>query len=346
MRDGLRALRAMTTTTTARAVVIERPGDADVLSIAPRAVRAPGPGEILVRVEAAGLNRADLLQRRGLYPAPPGAPPDVPGLEYAGHVEALGEGVLEWKRGDRVMGIVAGGGMSTHVVVHEREAIPVPASLSIEEAAAIPEVFLTAWDALFTQAGLRAGQLVLLHAAGSGIGTAAIQIARSVSAIVAGTSRTASKLERCAELGLAHSIVVASSSSSDPAFAGELEAKAGRLADVILDTVGAAYLAENVRALAPRGTVVVIGLLGGVSGALPLGALLAKRARVVGSVLRSRPLEEKAALARAFAREALPLFERGVLRPVVGEVMPMEAIRDAHRAMESDGTFGKIVLRW
>jgi NADPH2:quinone reductase len=332
------------TTTAARSVVIDGAGDVDVLSIRERAIRAPGHGEILVRVAAAGLNRADLLQRRGFYPAPPGAPHDVPGLEYAGHVEALGEGVLDWKVGDRVMGIVAGGGMSTHLTVHAREAIPVPSALSIEEAAAIPEVFLTAWDALFTQAGLRAGQLVLLHAAGSGVGTAAIQLARAVSAIPAGTSRTASKLERCAELGLAHAIEVPS--GREPSFASELEAKAGRLADVVLDTVGAAYLSENVRALAPLGTVVVIGLLGGVSGSLPLAALLAKRARIVGTVLRARPLEEKAALARAFAREAIPLFERGVLRPVVSEVMEMSAVRDAHRAMEADATFGKIVLRW
>lgn len=331
-------------TTSVRAVVIEGPGDVDVLSIATREIRAPGPGEILVRIEAAGLNRADVLQRRGLYPAPPGAPTDIPGLEYAGTIESLGDGVHEWKAGDRVMGIVAGGGMSTHVVVHAREAIPVPSNLSIEEAAAIPEVFLTAWDALFLQAGMRAGQVVLLHAAGSGIGTAAIQLARAVSAIPVGTSRTAEKLERCAELGLEHAIIVPG--GSEPSFARALEERAGRLADVILDTIGGSYLAENVRALAPLGTMVVIGLLGGASGALPLGALLGKRARVVGTVLRVRPLEEKATLARAFATAAIPLFERGVLRPVVGEVMPMTAIRDAHRAMESDTTFGKIVLRW
>ncbi|MDQ3032988.1 MAG: NAD(P)H-quinone oxidoreductase [Myxococcota bacterium] len=331
-------------TTTTRAVVIERPGEVDVLSLAEREVRAPGPGEILVRVEAAGLNRADVLQRRGRYPAPPGAPPDVPGLEYAGHVESIGAGVLDWQPRERVMGIVAGGGMSTHVVVHAREAMPVPACLSIEEAAAIPEVFLTAWDALFLQAGMRAGQVVLLHAAGSGIGTAAMQLARAVSATPVGTSRSASKLERCAELGLAHAIEVRA--SGEPEFAAELERRTGRLADVILDTVGAAYLAENVRALAPQGSIVVIGLLGGASATLALGGLLAKRARIQGTVLRARPLEQKAALAQTFAREALPLFESGVLRPVIGEVMPMHAIQDAHRAMETDATFGKIVMRW
>ncbi len=324
-----------------RAVVIE---SQDVLSIVEREIRNPGPSEILIRVEAAGLNRADVLQRRGRYPAPPGVVADVPGLEYAGHVEALGEGVTGFQPGDRVMGIVPGGGMSTHVIVHEREAIAVPRNLSIEEAAAIPEVFLTAWDALFREADLRSGQLVLIHAVGSGIGTAAIQLARMVSATPVGTSRTESKLERAAEFGLPHAIMV--TERERPAFAESLVQKTGRHADVILDPVGAAYLAENIRALAHRGTLIAMGLLGGVDGTLPLNALLAKRARIVGTVLRTRPLEEKASLARAFEREAIPLFERGVLRPVVSDVMPMHAIRDAHRAMEADETFGKIVMRW
>lgn len=328
----------------ARCVLFSGAGGVEVIGIGEREVRAPGPGEIRVRVAAAGLNRADLLQRRGFYPAPPGAPADVPGLEYAGHVEALGEDVPEWKLGDAVMGIVAGGGMSTHVVVHAREAIPVPAGTSIDEAAAIPEVFLTAWDALFLQARMRAGQIVLLHAIGSGIGTAALQLARAVSAVPVGTSRTRDKLERARALGLTHAVEVPA--GAEPAFAAALEREVGRGADVVLDTVGASYLAENVRALAPKGTLVVIGLLGGASGALPLGMLLGKRARVIGTVLRARPLEEKAALARTFAREAVPLFERGVLRPVLGEVMPMSRVSEAHAAMERDETFGKIVLRW
>lgn len=333
----------MTASVRARCVIYSGAGDASVITLGERDVRAPGPGEIRVRVAAAGLNRADVLQRKGFYPAPPGAPADVPGLEYAGHVEALGEGVSEWKTGDAVMGIVAGGGMSTHVVVHAREAIPVPAGLSIEEAAAIPEVFLTAWDALFAQAGMRAGQVVLLHAVGSGIGTAALQLARAVSAIAVGTSRTREKLERARALGLTHAIEV---SRGEAAFAAALDREVGRGADVILDAVGAAYLGENVRALAPRGMIVVIGLLGGTSGALPMGALLAKRARIVGTVLRARPLEEKAALARAFAAEAVPLFERGVLRPVVGEVVAMDRVGEAQGRMERDETFGKIVLTW
>lgn len=319
-------------------------GGPEVIAIEERQVRPPGPGEIRVAVAAAGLNRADVLQRRGLYPAPPGAPPDVPGLEYAGTVEAVGESVQEWHVGDRVMGIVGGGGFCERIVVPAREAIPVPRGLSLEEAAAVPEVFITAWDALVLQAGMRPGALVLVHSVGSGVGTAAIQIVRAFGGEAAGTSRTEAKLARAAELGLAHGIAVPR--GREPGFARELEARAGRRADVILDTVGAAYLGENVRALAERGTIVVIGLLGGAAGSLPLGLLLARRGRVIGTVLRARPPEEKASLARAFAREIVPLFERGLLRPVVGAVQPLDTIADAQRAMEADETFGKIVLRF
>jgi len=234
--------------------------------------------------------------------------------------------------------------MCTHVLVHARETIPVPRGMSLEDAAAIPEVFVTVWDAVLLQGGLRPGNLLLVHAVASGIGTAAIQVARAIGATCAGTSRTAEKLERCVrEVGLEHGIAVGRGASE---FAAELESRAGRGADVILDTVGASYLAENVRAVAPRGTIVVIGLMGGASGALPLGALLAKRARLVGTVLRARPIEEKIALAQAFARDAIPLFERGLLRPIVDRVIPMDRVGEAHAAMESDATFGKLVLRW
>jgi len=317
-------------------------GDPSVLAIEERAVRAPGPGEVRVKVAAAGLNRADVLQRRGGYAAPAGAPADVLGLEYAGTVEAVGEGVSSPAAGERVMGIVAGGGMCEHLVVHAREAVPVPGRLDLPQAAAIPEVFFTAWDALFEQADLRPGASLLVHAVGSGVGTAAIQIARAIGATSIGTSRSADKLARCQELGLDHGIVV----GSEPAFAAEVEALSPGGADVILDAVGGAYLGENARCLAPRGTLVALGLLGGATGALPLGLLLRKRARIVGTVLRGRPLEEKIALARRFAREALPLFARGVLRPVIDQVLPMTEIAAAHRAMEEDRTFGKIVLTW
>jgi putative PIG3 family NAD(P)H quinone oxidoreductase len=330
--------------TKAHAVIIEGRGDVDVLRLAELPVREPGPGELLVEVAAAGLNRADVLQRRGFYPAPHGAPANVPGLEYAGTVAAAGEGVSEFAAGDRVMGIVAGGGMSSHLVVHAREAIRVPEGMSLTDAAAIPEVFLTAYDALFVQAEIAMGQTVLLHSIGSGVGTAALQLARAASARVLGTSRTQDKLERCKPLGLREGDGIL---TADKRFAERaLELTGGRGADLILDTVGAAYLSENLEALASRGTLVVIGLMGGASGEVALGALLQKRARVQGSVLRSRPLEEKATLAQAFARAALPLFESGALRPVVDAVLPMAEIREAHRRMEQNETFGKLVLSW
>ena len=316
-------------------------GDVDVLHIedVPRPVA--GTGEVLVEVAAAGLNRADCLQRRGFYPAPPGAPRDVPGLELAGVVVEVGAGVLDLAVGDRVMGITAGGAMATHVALHERTLVRVPPSLDLERAAAVPEVFMTAFDAL-AQADLAMGEVVLVHAAGSGVGTAAVQLCARAGARAIGTSRTADKLERAAELGMADGVLV-----EEKSFAARVrELTGGRGADVILDCVGAAYLEENVRALAPRGRLVLVGLLGGASGTLLMGALLAARATVHGTVLRSRPLEEKAALAQAFAAQVVPLLADGRLVPVVDAVLPMEQVREAHRRMERNDTFGKIVLTW
>lgn len=324
-----------------KAVRIREYGGPEVLELIEFSARPPGYGEILVRVEAAGLNRADLLQRRGLYPAPPGSPADIPGLEYAGVVEAVGEGVTEWKVGDRVMGIVGGGAMATHVTVSAREAIPVPSRLSFAEAAAIPEAFLTAYDALFLQGGLRMGEYVLVHAVGSGVGTAALQLAREAGAAVIGTSRSQEKLDRCREMGMEGGILVEGS------FAEKVrELTDGRGADCILDLVGASYLEENLAALAWRGRMICVGLLGGAKTNLPLGTLLAKRATLIGTVLRSRPPEEKAILARRFADEIVPLFERGRLSPVVETVLPFEQVAEAHRRLESNRTFGKIVLSW
>jgi putative PIG3 family NAD(P)H quinone oxidoreductase len=331
-------------TTLARAVRITAPGGPDVLALGDLELREPGFGEVRVDVGAAGLNRADTLQRRGVYPAPPGVPADVPGLEYAGTVAALGEGVRDVRVGERVMGIVAGGAMATQLVVHARETIPVPRGLSLAEAAALPEAFLTAYDAVVLQGGLASGDVLVVHAIGSGIGTAALQLARALGARTIGTSRTAEKLARCEALGLplADGLVV-----TDGTFAERVQrATGGRGCDVVLDGVGAAYLEENVRALATGGRLVVIGLLAGANGALPLGALLQKRARVIGSVLRSRALEEKCALAQLFARRLVPLFESGALRPVVDAVLPMSEVREAHRRMEANETFGKVVLTW
>lgn len=327
----------------ARAVVLRGAGDVDVLDIAEVERPVAGPGQVVVEVAAAGLNRADCLQRRGLYPAPPGAPADVPGLELSGTVVECGAGVRAVSMGQRVMCLVGGGAMATHVAVHERVLVPVPDSLELEQAAAVPEVFMTAFDALFENAGLGLGETVLVHAAGSGVGTAAVQLAARAGARVVGTARTASKLERCKPLGMHEGVVV----GSDKRFAGAVRAASGgRGADVVLDLVGAAYLEENLRALAPRGRIVVVGLLGGVSGTLPLGPLLALRGRIAGTTLRSRPLEEKAILAQAFAAQVLPLLADGRVAPVIDQILPMTEVREAHRLMESNQTFGKIVLRW
>ena len=331
-------------------VRVRTPGDAEGLELVHRSVRAPQGSEVRVRVRAAGVNRADIMQRRGVYPAPRGVVPDILGLEYAGEVEAVGDSVMTAKVGDRVMGIVAGGAMSSSLLVHERELIPVPTRMTWEQAAAIPEVFMTAWDALFNQAQLKPGMNVLVHAVGSGVGTAVLQIATALGCRVIGTSRTESKLTRCEALGLKDGLVVGSD--------GEFAARVNRLTDgqgvdVIIDGVGAAYLEENIRSLAQRGTLVVLGLLAGSSGTLPLGALLAKRATVIGSVLRSRPLEEKIALARKFRREALPLFIAGTLKPVIERVFPVDSapglpsgksVADAHRLVESNETFGKVIV--
>jgi NADPH2:quinone reductase len=327
----------------ARAVKIRGAGGGvEVLYIGDLEVREPGPHEVLVEVAAAGLNRADTLQRRGLYPAPPGAPSDVPGLEYAGTVAAVGPGVTATRVGERVMGIVGGGGMATHLVVHERELVSVPRGLDLERAAAVPEVFFTAYDALFTQGALALGETVLVHAIGSGVGTAALQLGRTAGARVIGTSRTQDKLDRCRDLGLEESVLVEGGRFSGAV----LERTAGLGAQLVLDVVGAAYLEENARALAVRGRMVMLGLMGGMAGSLPLALLLNKRLTVIGSVLRARPLEEKAALAQAFAARVVPLFEQGRLLPVVSEVLPMSEIAAAHERMEKNETFGKIVLRW
>lgn len=326
-----------------KVVVLRGAGGPDVLAIEERAALPLGEGEVRIEVAAAGLNRADLLQRRGLYPAPPGVAADVPGLEYAGTIREVGEGVPSERIGERVMGLVRGGAMATEVVVPAGETIPVPEPLSLEEAAAIPEVFATVWDAVWVQAGLRNGQSLLVHAIGSGIGTAAIQLAKAYGARIAGTSRTSSKLERALAMGLDAGWVV----EREPSFAASVaELTGGAGVEVILDTVGASYLEENVRALAVRGTIVTIGLVGGVQGTLALGMLLGKRARIVGSTMRSRGAAERTALAEGFTRELVPLFEEKALVPVVDQVLPMSEIARAHALLESNETFGKIVLTW
>jgi NADPH2:quinone reductase len=325
-----------------RALVITKPGGPEVLSLEERPVPQPGPGEIRVRVHASALNRADLLQRRGNYPAPPGAPADIPGLEYAGEVDAVGEGAGLWAVGNRVMGIVGGGGHAEYVVVHEREGIRIPQNLSWEEAAAIPEVFLTAYDALFRQLDLTMGERLLILAVGSGVGTAALQLASAAGATVIGTSRTAAKLKQAAEMGLE---VGVDTSKEDLAEAVN-QATYGSGVHAVLDLVGGKLLEASLRVVALRGRVVVVGTTGGSKVEVDLGLLLRRRIHLFGTVLRSRPLEEKIALAREFSNAVLPLISSGRIRPVIDSVFPMDAIRAAHERMEENASFGKIVLTW
>lgn len=326
----------------ARAIKIKAPGGPDVLHLDSIEVRDPGPTEVRVEIAAAGVNRADCLQRRGVYPAPAGVVSDVPGLEFAGRVEKVGSEVSNLKVGDPVMAIAAGGAMATHIIAHARELVRVPDGLDLVQAAAIPEVFMTAYDALFLQAGLGLGQFALVHAIGSGIGTAALQLIHAAGAVAIGTSRKPEKLARLEPLGLKHGIATGESLFSERV----KEITGGRLAHAVLDTVGGKYLGENIKAVAVGGTIVVIGMLGGNKAELPLGLLVAKRALLRGSVLRSRPLEQKIALAQAFSEAVLPLFVQGRIRPIVEDVLPMAEIQKAHARMESDELFGKLVLRW
>ena len=325
----------------AKAIRIREPGGPEVLEVGEIELASPGPTQVLVEVAAAGLNRADCLQRRGFYPAPPGVPADVPGLEIAGVIESVGDSVTTWKPGDRVMGIVAGGGMATRALTEAAELMPIPDAFSLAEAAAVPEVFLTAYDAIVLQGGLARGQTVLLHAVASGVGTAAIQLASVIGANSVGTSRTADKLARCVELGLTHAVLV-----EEGQFAEQVKTAAANGVNVILDTIGAAYLPQNVQVIAKRGRIIVIGLMGGVKGELNLGLLLARRASVHGSVLRSRSPEEKAALTKSFTDEMLARFTTGELKPIIDAVLPMTNIQDAHRRMDANETFGKLVLTW
>jgi len=325
-----------------KAVIITRPGGPEVLDIQLRPKPDPGVWQIRVRVRASALNRADLMQREGNYPVPPGAPADISGMEYAGEVDALGPSATLWKVGERVMGIVGGGGHAEYLCVHEREAIPVPKSMSWADAAAIPEVFLTAYDALFNRLALGTGETVLIHAVGSGVGTAGLQIARVAGARVVGTARSPGKLERAKKLGL--DVAVDASRGDWPA---QVEAAIGvDRVHALMDLVGGNYLEGNLRVLALRGRIVVVGLTAGATAPFNMGMLLRKRLTIVGTMLRGRPLEEKIVLARDFSERVVPLFESGQLKPVVDRVFPFDEIRAAHELMHSNDTFGKIVLAW
>ena len=290
----------------------------------------PGVGEVLVRVRAAGVNGADMMQRRGLYPAPPGSPQDIPGLELAGEVSGLGPGAERFALGERVMAIVGGGGQAELCVVHERQLMPVPAPLDWPAAGGLPEVFTTAHDAVFTQAKLRSGEHLLVHGGAGGVGTAAIQLALASGARVTATVRSQELRGEVAALGAA-------------VLEPHAFAERGPF-DVILELVGAPNLGENLLALATGGRITVIGVAGGASGELNLLALMGKRARILGSTLRSRPLEEKALAARRLEREVLPLFASGNLRVPIAATFPLGEAAAAYERFAAGGKFGKIVI--
>lgn len=322
-----------------RAIVIREPGGPEVLEL--KEVKTPTPtrGEARVRVRATAVNRADLLQRLGMYPAPADAPRDIPGLEYAGEVDCVGEDTPGVNVGDRVFGLAGGGTYAEQLVVPVGTVAKIPDGVSFTDAAAIPEAFLTAYDAMVTQGGLAAGRTVLISAVGSGVGTAAVQIARAIGATSIGTARTASKLERATQLGMDHGVV-----ASDGKFADAVMKACPRGVDVVLELVGGAYVAEDLACLATLGRIVLVGLLAGRATELDLGLVLRKRARILGTVLRARPLEEKIALARVLDHNLAPLVARGVIRPVIDTVMPLASAGEAHKFMASNEGFGKIVL--
>lgn len=326
-----------------RAAVIARAGGPEVLEIRDVPQPVPADGEVLVRVHATALNRADIMQREGRYPAPPGVPANIPGLEFAGEVAKPAMGSRRWRSGDRVFGIIAGGAYAEYVAVRDAELARVPDGLSWEEAAAVPEAFITAHDALVTLAALRPAERVLVHAVGSGVGVAATQLASAFGATCFGTARTPEKIERARALGLTDGVVL--SDDLRPLIGYVQHWTDGRGVDVVLDLVGGPYLPASIEAAAPLGHIILIGLLAGRSAQLNLGALLNKRITLRGTVMRPRSPAEKAAATQAFARDVLPLLERGAVKPVIDRVFPLDQVRDAHQRMESNETFGKVVLR-
>ncbi|PYS52204.1 MAG: NAD(P)H-quinone oxidoreductase [Acidobacteria bacterium] len=327
-----------------RAVVITSYGGVEGLEV--REVERPADptaDRVLVRVRAAGLNRADILQRKGRYPAPEGAPQDIPGLEFAGEIEETGEAVRALHKGQRVFGITAGGAQAEFVVVPESTLALIPSNLDWAEAAAVPEVFITAHDALFTQARLQMGERVLVHAAGSGVGLAAIQLAQASGATTFGTSRTPEKLERARGYGLSEAVAV----NDDPALFADAvrEWTDGAGVNVILDLVGSSYLAANLNSLGMKGRLMLVGTTAGANAPLDLGLVMRRRLRIMGTVLRARSVEEKARATRLFASHVVPLLAREAVRPMIDKLYSMDEVRAAHERMESNESFGKIVLK-
>lgn len=321
-----------------RAVVLREYGGPEVLTIQDVPEPTAGAGEVVVAVAHTALNRADLLQRMGLYPGPP-MEHEVPGMEFAGTVESIGEGVRSWSVGDAVMGIVGGGAYAEKLVTHERTLLAIPEGVSAADAAAIPEVFMTAFDALVVQGGLTSGRWALVHAGASGVGTAAIQIAKALGARIIVTAST-SKVQACLDLG---ADVVVDYTKDDFADAVK-SATGGTGVDVVLDVIGGEYTVRNIKALRTGGKIIQVGVMGEGKVELPLGLLLMKRASIIGTTLRARPLEEKAALAQQVAAELLPLFGSGALKPVIDSRYGFDQIADAHAYMQTNANVGKILI--
>jgi putative PIG3 family NAD(P)H quinone oxidoreductase len=322
-----------------KAVVLREHGGPEVLQIEDVPSPTCGAEDILVSVAATALNRADLLQRMGFYPNPFPQGPEIPGLEFAGTVKAVGERVTAWKVGDKVMGIVSGGAYAEELVLHERQAMAVPAGMSLHDAAAIPEVFITAWDALVVQGGLTSGRWAMVHAGASGVGTAGIQIAKAIGARIIVTC-SSGKVQSCKDLG---ADVVVDYTTQD--FVEEVQkATGGQGVDVILDVIGGDYVERNVASLAVKGHIIQVGVMAGKPLPFNVGLLLGKRASITGTVLRARPLDEKIAITQRFIAEMLPLFGTGVLKPVIDSSYAIADIAKGHEYMATNGNVGKIVI--
>jgi NADPH2:quinone reductase len=324
---------------TMTAIAIRAPGGPEVLLPEQRPVPAPGAGEILVKVAAAGINRPDVMQRKGLYPPPAGAP-DIPGLEIAGVVVACGTGVKRWKIGDQVCALVVGGGYAEYCLAHEGHALPIPSGLSMAEAAAIPETFMTVWHNVFERGGLKAGETLLVHGGSSGIGTTAIQLAKALGARVIVTAGSAEKCEACRKLGAD----LAVNYKTEDFVAATKGATAGKGADVILDMVGGDYIERNYEAAAVEGRIVQIAFQASAKATVDFRRIMLKRLHHTGSTLRSRSNPDKAAIARAVEETAWPLIAAGRVRPVMDKTFPLADAASAHARMESSQHIGKIVL--
>jgi len=330
------------TVATMKAVWIERFGGPEGLVI--RSVPRPRitADQVLVRVRASALNRADLLQRQGRYPAPPGYPQEIPGIEFAGEVAEVGPLVQMWKPGQRVFGLTGGGAQAEYLVTQERLLAEIPANLDWAAAAAVPEVFITAHDALWKQAELKPGETVLIHAVGSGVGLAAVQLVHAIRAIAFGTSRTAEKIQRGRPLGLTDGIAV--QQNLDELVSSAQRWTSGRGIDVVLDLVGGPYVAASQKLMAAKGRIILVGTIAGGACELDSRLVMSKRLRITGTVLRARPLEEKIQATRSFAGEVVPLLADGVLRPNIDSKFSVDDIQKSHERLESNATFGKVII--